>query len=190
MSGMGDDFGQDSGAVPLDALATREDKVHVAMIRAGVHAARGLVMPRRVRVYVSGPCTGVPDANKPAFAAAEQALRAAGFDVVNPTTLPGHDAHDQRWLSFMRLDVAALMQCDAVATLPGWLGSAGALREVHIAGLFDFDVRELADWVAADARPHRPAALDGPASRRVGADAHCVRCDTLVGADSEGGEPA
>lgn len=41
---MGDDFGQDSGVMPLDLLARHEDVIAAAMIRAGLCAARGLAL--------------------------------------------------------------------------------------------------------------------------------------------------
>jgi hypothetical protein len=44
MSGMGDDFGGGSPAEPLP-MDVRESWVHAHMIRAGLHAARGLATP-------------------------------------------------------------------------------------------------------------------------------------------------
>lgn len=43
-------------------------------------------MPAR-RIYDSGPMTGLPGLNFPAFDAAAKQLRAAGYDVVNPAEL-------------------------------------------------------------------------------------------------------
>lgn len=38
-------------------------------------------------LYISGPITGMPDLNFPAFHAAAAALRAAGYTVTNPAEL-------------------------------------------------------------------------------------------------------
>ena len=40
-----------------------------------------------MRVYISGPMTGVPDLNRPAFDAAEKRLTAQGHFVINPAEL-------------------------------------------------------------------------------------------------------
>ncbi|WP_319942079.1 DUF4406 domain-containing protein [Pseudomonas quasicaspiana] len=39
------------------------------------------------RIYISGPMTGLPDFNFPAFAAEANRLRGLGFDVVNPAEI-------------------------------------------------------------------------------------------------------
>lgn len=84
------------------------------------------------RVYISGPMTGKPELNFPAFNKAAAELRAAGFDVINPAEIgevPGLE-----WADYMRADIRMLMDCDTVATLPDWKKSKGARLEVHIAG--------------------------------------------------------
>lgn len=82
------------------------------------------------RTYISGPMTGLPDLNFPAFAQAAQALRQAGHDVVNPADLnpPGAD-----WHTCMRTDIKALCDCDTIAMLPGWISSKGARIERSLA---------------------------------------------------------
>ena len=37
-----------------------------------------------MRIYISGPMTGIPDGNRPAFDAVEERLTAQGFFVINP----------------------------------------------------------------------------------------------------------
>ncbi len=69
------------------------------------------------RVYISGPISGMPDENRPAFARAEASIIAAGNVAVNPHSLP-HD-HDHTWPSYMREDINALLTCDEVHALPG-----------------------------------------------------------------------
>lgn len=88
-----------------------------------------------MRLYLSGPMTGHPDFNYPAFMDAAARLRAAGFDVVNPAEngLPAH----AEWHQHMRVDIAELMRCDGLVTLPGWEKSRGARLEHDIATRLD-----------------------------------------------------
>jgi hypothetical protein len=39
------------------------------------------------KIYLSGPMTGLPDLNFPAFNAAASALRAKGLNVINPAEI-------------------------------------------------------------------------------------------------------
>ena len=82
------------------------------------------------RVYLSGPMSGLPDHNYPAFNAAEQRLTSQGIDVVNPASLnpPGTP-----WHECMRADIKALCDCTELMLLPGWEHSDGAHLELHIA---------------------------------------------------------
>lgn len=84
------------------------------------------------RIYISGPMTGFPNHNFPAFHAAAQQWREAGWEVANPaenfsgrTDLPRE--------TYIRADVAMLAQCDAIAVLPGWERSRGAQLEYLLA---------------------------------------------------------
>ena len=98
------------------------------------------------RIYISGPMTGMPDLNKPAFIAAEEALRAAGFDVVNPVNNGLPDSAE--WHEHMRADIKMLMDCDGVALLPGWIGSRGACLEEYNAQRLGMKVAVLSLWMA------------------------------------------
>jgi hypothetical protein len=92
-----------------------------------------------VIVYIAGPMTGLPDLNYPAFNAAEEALTAAGHAVLNPArngTIVGSNA----WQQYMRLSIAQVLQAEAVALLPGWVNSRGALLERRIAKALDLQI--------------------------------------------------
>nr|WP_256261382.1 DUF4406 domain-containing protein [Pseudomonas gingeri] len=91
------------------------------------HAGQGLLV---TRIYLSGPMTGLPGLNFPAFAAMTASLRAGGHTVTNPAEL---NPDGGTWNDCMRRDICALMDCDTVATLPGWEHSKGARLEVLIA---------------------------------------------------------
>lgn len=82
------------------------------------------------RIYLSGPMTGLPEYNFPAFAAEAARLRGLGFDVVNPAEI---NPDGGTWEECMRRDVALLVTCDHVATLPNWDKSRGAQMEVYLA---------------------------------------------------------
>ena len=98
-----------------------------------------------MKVYLSGPMTGIPDFNFPAFHAEAARLRAAGLHVVNPAEI--NPDTTMSWHECMRADIKALCDCDTLALLPGWESSQGAHLELHIAhrlGLRVIQTRELA----------------------------------------------
>lgn len=82
------------------------------------------------RICLSGPMTGLPELNFSAFAAMTANLRDAGHTVTNPAEL---NPDGGSWNDCMRRDIAALMDCDTVATLPGREHSKGARLDVLIA---------------------------------------------------------
>lgn len=83
------------------------------------------------RLYISGPMTGLPEFNFPAFYAAAAALRAKGLEVVNPAEI--NATTDGDWHQYLREDIKALCDCDGIVLLPGWEGSKGAHLELHVA---------------------------------------------------------
>ena len=84
-----------------------------------------------MRIYLSGPMSGLPEFNFPAFHAAAARLRARGLQVVNPAEInPGGTLS---WEECMRADIKALCDCTALALLPGWMNSRGAHLELHLA---------------------------------------------------------
>lgn len=83
-------------------------------------------------IYLSGPMTGLPDYNRPAFHAAEDRLRADGCEVLNPARTQG--APDWNWHDWMRAAIALQVRADVIHMLPGWSQSSGARAEHMIAG--------------------------------------------------------
>jgi hypothetical protein len=83
------------------------------------------------RLYLSGPMTGLPDLNFPAFNEAAATLRAQGLEVVNPAEI--NPSGSVTWEACMRADIKALCDCDAIVLLPGWERSSGANLELHLA---------------------------------------------------------
>lgn len=88
--------------------------------------------PEPNRIYVSGPMTGYPDCNFAAFHAAAERLARAGWKVFNPAENFG-GRKDLPREAYLRLDLAMLAQCDAIAMLPGWEDSRGAKLEYTVA---------------------------------------------------------
>ena len=93
-----------------------------------------------IRIYISGPMTGLPQNNYPAFNKCADDFRRAGFAVVNPAELAGEK--QLTWQEYMRQDLRWLLDCDAITMLPGWKNSKGAQLELAVAqglGLKIFD---------------------------------------------------
>ena len=97
--------------------------------------------------YIAGPIAGVPDFRE-RFAAAVPAVEALGYEVVNPCDItpadhegecppgydPGGDAGGHASSAcFVRADLRALLDCDAIFMLPGWSRSRGATVEHAVA---------------------------------------------------------
>ena len=93
------------------------------------------------RVYISGPMTGLPEFNFPAFHSAAQELRRCGYEVVNPAEINAENNGD--WHFYLRADIKALCDCDILALLPGWEGSNGAHLELHVAHRLGINVTQV-----------------------------------------------
>ena len=93
-------------------------------------------------IYLSGPMTGMPERNFPAFHAAAEFYRAQGYTVIDPAELPGEsEAHPWEW--FLRRDIIAMLEggADTIVLLPGWQTSRGAKLEKYVADALGFSVR-------------------------------------------------
>ncbi|MFB7798961.1 DUF4406 domain-containing protein [Isoptericola sp. NPDC056134] len=98
-----------------------------------------------MKVYLSGPMTGYPEQNYPAFFAAESVLADLGHLVCNPARQPERAT----WADYLRADLADVLVADALAVLPGWEASRGAQLEVHVAHALGVPVIPLDQWRAA-----------------------------------------
>lgn len=76
-------------------------------------------------VYIAGPMTGQKDYNRPQFNAAEKYYKNKGFKVLNPAILPD----DLPRNAYMPICLAMLEQADAIALLPHFISSMGAVIE-------------------------------------------------------------
>lgn len=84
------------------------------------------------RVYISGPMTGIPEWNHPAFNKVASKLRELGEDVCNPAEFFDGNTELHR-TDYIRKSIEELLDCTDVVTLPGWEFSEGATLEVQMA---------------------------------------------------------
>jgi hypothetical protein len=84
-----------------------------------------------MKLYLAGPMSNIPELNFPLFHAETARLRGLGYEIINPAEVNADPAVG--WLACMRDDIAALVRCDGVATLPGWENSRGAKIERGLA---------------------------------------------------------
>jgi nucleoside 2-deoxyribosyltransferase len=98
-----------------------------------------LVMNKKLKIYVAGPMSGLPNLNWEAFDAKEKQLRADGWDVVNPAAMD-RDAGiepdqvgEYDYEEAASRDVEALRSCDAIYLMSGFQFSKGACWERALA---------------------------------------------------------
>ncbi len=110
-----------------------------------------------MKIYISGPMRGIPEWNHPAFDAAAVRIAAAGHDPVSPAELdrkspaPVFVDTPQGMRVVMQRDTNAIFECDAIAVLPGWRQSAGAVAEVALSCVLSMpalDAIDLSDVTA------------------------------------------
>lgn len=99
-----------------------------------------------MRIYISGPMSGYPEHNFPAFIEAAEALDAAGFTPVSPHI--NGDDDSVSWNDYLRRDLQDLLSCEGVATLPYWQNSRGASLEVYVAQQLAMTVKPAHLWTS------------------------------------------
>lgn len=84
------------------------------------------------KCYIAGKIGGLPDSEyKANFEQAKQEVLIYGLEPVSPCDLP-HD-HGRTWEEYMKEDLRALLECDAVYALRNWEDSRGAKIEIGLA---------------------------------------------------------
>ncbi len=132
----------------IDCGTLREMLIDAAHSVDGFHITEGQqpgTSNRRKRLYISGPMTGLPEYNYPAFHAAARDLRAAGYLVSNPAerSLPA----DAPWIEHMRKNIRMMADCDGIAMLDGWQHSKGANAEINLFHNLGLPVFSLVAWL-------------------------------------------
>ena len=83
-----------------------------------------------MRIYLSGPMSGIEDNNRPAFRAAAVELRGMGHEVYNPAD----HGLTLSYREYLTMDMVWIgRKAEAIAMLPGWLSSPGAQAEYAFA---------------------------------------------------------
>lgn len=95
-----------------------------------------------MKIYLSGPMSGMMGLNFPAFHNAAASLRERGLEVVNPAEINTDVSADRS--ACLRRDIQALLDCDTIAMLPGWSKSEGATLERQIAITLKMDLYNVA----------------------------------------------
>jgi len=83
------------------------------------------------RIYISGKISGIEQQAEDLFQHAENELQLRSYEPVNPMKL--NHQHDKSWHSYMKEDVKALCDCDAIYMLSNWTDSKGSIIEHTIA---------------------------------------------------------
>lgn len=91
-----------------------------------------------MKIYISGPMTGIKDFNKPEFIKAESRLFGCGHDVFSPARLP--QSKDITYAQYMDIDLAMIRACNAIHMLKGWESSKGAKFELDYAIMLGLQV--------------------------------------------------
>lgn len=116
-----------------------------------------------MKIYLAGPMGGIPEFNFPAFYAAADMLKAQGHQVFNPAAkdnerhgtdiskgnMQGDEAvatkeHGFNLREALKIDLCWICdEADAIALLPGWANSKGAIVERAAAIALGLQVIEL-----------------------------------------------
>lgn len=91
-----------------------------------------------MKIYLSGPMTGIPFWNKPHFDYWEVMFLNAGHEVFNPASdAPKGDEEVKPWEFYIKRDIDELVKCDALFFLTDWKLSYGAVVEMVMAFKFN-----------------------------------------------------
>lgn len=86
-----------------------------------------------MKIYISGKISGLtPEEFEHNFAEAEKVIKAHGHEPINPIKILPFD-EKYIWQDYMRADIKALMDCEAVYALKNHTDSKGAMIEVKLA---------------------------------------------------------
>jgi len=112
-----------------------------------------------MKVYLSGPMTGIGDWNFAAFHDAAYKLREQGHIVFNPAEACGGDT-TLDWHQYMTKDIAEISRSEAVVVLPDWQNSLGAIIECLVAVSTGKPIYNLNMQILFAAKNTRQDALD------------------------------
>lgn len=93
-----------------------------------------------MRIYVSGPMTGLPEKNYPAFKLATSRLRAEGHEVYCPSEYKDDGREFVLRDAFIEY-TAFICTAEAIHMLPGWERSLGARAEHALATALGLEIQ-------------------------------------------------
>ena len=86
-----------------------------------------------MKVYISGPISGQPiETAKANFKEVENTLTEMGHETVNPFNVLEYHP-DLTWSDYMKADIIAMLDCDAICMMKGFPTSKGAMVEFNLA---------------------------------------------------------
>ena len=92
------------------------------------------------KVYIAGKITNLPyEEVKQRFAAVAENLKAHGYEPVNPCEVSPF-REGKEWREYMADCIPALIRCDYILMLSGWLDSEGAKLEHYVARAFKIQI--------------------------------------------------
>lgn len=135
-----------------------------------------------MKLYLSGPMSGLPGLNAKAFHDAAAALRHVGFEVVNPAETELSEDTDrsenQIWVDYMLDGLLKLSDCEGVAVLNGWMSSPGASIEAMFASRLGLEVAPVDAWLETQMLATALVQLSEVVAARQGKQGHSLT--TLV----------
>lgn len=103
-----------------------------------------------MRVFISGPISGMLNLNRDAFEFEAILLKQEGCEVFSPFSItpPSEEARKEwgenaaylEWNYYMRVCVGQIPLCDRMHMLPGWQNSKGAVWEHRIAEMLGLEI--------------------------------------------------
>lgn len=108
-----------------------------------------------MKVYLSGPMTGLEDRGRQGFALARQDLRTQGFEVCCPAENSDHpDWIKAERVEHLARDLYHLLEAPIIVALPRWQTSEGAKLEIATAIQLDKELRLYVPNVSLGKMPH------------------------------------
>ena len=96
---------------------------------------------REMSLYLSGPITGIPQLNKPAFDELREVLLPLFKNVLVPHDFfEGVDTNGWAWQQYMRTCIRELATADSIFMMLGWSDSKGACLELEVARGIGLDI--------------------------------------------------
>jgi len=91
-----------------------------------------------MKIYISGKISGIEDIAPEIFDKAAKELEIKGLQPINPMAIQ-HE-HDGSWHNYMKRDIQALCDCEAIFMLHNWTESRGAIIEHSLAMLLGMKI--------------------------------------------------